>query len=279
MNNIKRKILIIGGKGQLGNLFRVLLSEEKQQQVDILEKDDWDQKSSKIKTYDLIIVSTPIGITNSIIKKVSQYIANDTILCDLTSIKASPVEMMLKSHNGPVIGLHPMFGPTIYDTNNQVIICCNGRYPEKSEWFIDQLKHKGFNIIKMEPQQHDKAMDFIQGIEHFITYSLGVFIKESNMDIEELYNISSPIYKLELSKVGRLFAQPAELYYDIIKQGPTRLKIIQNFITHMSLIQKSLTQNNDNFMEKFKETYEGSTNFCDESFAKTDEIIKLGICS
>ncbi|MFO6426374.1 hypothetical protein ACLBOM_11150 [Escherichia coli] len=35
----------------------------------------------------------------------------DCILVDLASVKNGPLQAMLAAHDGPVLGLHPMFGP------------------------------------------------------------------------------------------------------------------------------------------------------------------------
>ena len=39
---------------------------------------------------------------------------------------------------------------------------------------------------------------------------------EENVQLEQLLALSSPIYRLELAMVGRLFAQDPQLYADII---------------------------------------------------------------
>lgn len=40
--------------------------------------------------------------------------------------------------------------------------------------------------------------------------------------------LSSPIYRLELAMIGRLFAQDAELYADIILDKPENLAVIES---------------------------------------------------
>ena len=74
----------------------------------------------------LVIVSVPIHDTVRVIDEIAPFLTADQILCDLTSLKVKPVEAMLKS-KADVIGLHPMFGPTVSSLHHQTIIVCPAR--------------------------------------------------------------------------------------------------------------------------------------------------------
>ena len=52
----------------------------------------------------------PINQTQQVIQSLD-YLPKECILADVTSIKAQPLQAMLEVHDGPVVGLHPMFGP------------------------------------------------------------------------------------------------------------------------------------------------------------------------
>lgn len=73
-----------------------------------------------------------------IIEKLNQ-LPNDCILADFTSIKSKPLAAMMKAHQGPVVGLHPMFGPDVPSLAKQVIVCCNGRREESYQWLLEQF--------------------------------------------------------------------------------------------------------------------------------------------
>ena len=50
-----------------------------------------------------------------------------------------------------------------------------------------------------------------------------------NPDLETLTVFSSPIYRLELAMVGRLFAQSPQLYADIIFNNPDNFALLKRF--------------------------------------------------
>lgn len=59
----------------------------------------------------MVIVSVPIHVTEQVIAQLPP-LPSDCILVDLASVKSGPLQAMLAAHDGPVLGLHPMFGPT-----------------------------------------------------------------------------------------------------------------------------------------------------------------------
>ena len=63
-------------------------------------------------TCDLVVVSVPIRDTVRVIGEIAPFLREDQLLCDFTSLKTGPVAAMLRS-KAAVIGLHPMFGPTV----------------------------------------------------------------------------------------------------------------------------------------------------------------------
>lgn len=79
-------------------------------QVEVIGRHDWDKADDLLAQAGMVVVTVPIHLTVEVIGKLDQ-LPEDCILCDLTSVKTKPLQAMLKAHEGPVVGLHPMFGP------------------------------------------------------------------------------------------------------------------------------------------------------------------------
>lgn len=104
-----RPVVIVGGGGQMGRLFEKMLTLSGYQ-VRILEQHDWDRAADIVADAGMVIVSVPIHVTEQVIGKLPP-LPKDCILVDLASVKNGPLQAMLAAHDGPVLGLHPMFGP------------------------------------------------------------------------------------------------------------------------------------------------------------------------
>tara|TARA_R110001592_G_scaffold297689_7_gene568253 strand:+ start:4059 stop:5186 length:1128 start_codon:yes stop_codon:yes gene_type:complete len=248
--NMKR-IVIIGGNGLLGQRF-VEMFKLSGYDVDILGRANWDQAEAICSKAGLVIVGSPIDVTVDVIKQLT-FLPKDCILTDITSIKDAPLTEMLAVHEGPVVGLHPMFGPDISSFAKQVIVYCDGRDPEKYQWLIEQMKIWGAHLYPVAAPTHDQSMTLIQALRHFTSFVYGVHLQEVDADLKQLLDLSSPIYRLELAMVGRLFAQEPALYADIILSQKNNLTMIKRYHKHFSDAIELLESNNrDEFIERFK---------------------------
>ncbi|MGL4933475.1 MAG: bifunctional chorismate mutase/prephenate dehydrogenase [Aeromonas sp.] len=230
LNPALGKIVIIGGQGQLGGLFARLLRHSGYQ-VETLEQADWPRADQILAGAGLVMVAVPIDITCQIIDRLTRLPAH-CLLVDVTSVKGAPLRHMLAAHPGPVLGLHPMFGPDVASLAKQVIVCCPGRDPAASQWLLDQMTIWGARLQQVEASAHDEAMTLIQALRHFATFAYGWHLAHEQPDLDQLLSLSSPIYRLELAMVGRLFAQDPRLYADIILSSPDNLAMIRRYYQH-----------------------------------------------
>ncbi|CAG9000160.1 MAG: T-protein [Candidatus Celerinatantimonas neptuna] len=249
-------IVVVGGAGQLGGLFvRMFLASG--YEVKVLEKDDWGTDSEEmLKNASVVIVSVPIHITEQIIGQLT-HLSNNCILADLTSIKARPLQAMLQAHQGPVVGLHPMFGPDVASFAKQVVVYSDGRGSEHYQWFLEQIGIWGAHLYPAPGEKHDHAMSLIQALRHFTSFAYGVHLAKETPDLELLLDLSSPIYRLELAMVGRLFAQDSQLYADIIMSQPENLEMIRRYHERFGEMLEMLEQyDRDAFIQEFAKVRE-----------------------
>lgn len=221
------KIVIVGGKGKLGGLFARYFALSGYQ-VEALGSKDWDNAADILSGTDVVIVCVPINKTLETIERLQPFLTESMILADFTSVKVQPLAKMLDVHQGPVVGLHPMFGPDIASMAKQVVACCHGRFAERYEWLIEQIKIWGAKIEQIDAHEHDHSMTYIQALRHFSTFAFGLHLSRQPVKLSQLLVLSSPIYRLELAMIGRLFAQDGGLYADIISDKPENLAVIES---------------------------------------------------
>lgn len=245
-----KKVVVVGGKGQLGSVF-VDLFQRSDYQVAIIEQNDWPNSEAILADASLVIVAVPIRLTTMVIHHLNN-LPKTCILADLTSIKESPLFEMKKVHAGPVVGLHPMFGPDVTGLIKQTIISCEGRNPEQYQWLIEQFEVWGAKIYPVQAHEHDQAMSMVQVMRHFSTIAYGYHLMSEGADIENLVAMSSPIYRLELIMVGRLFAQDPTLYADIIFANKDNVGMMKRFAYRfLELLEDVSLDDKDAFVAMF----------------------------
>ncbi len=227
LNPELRSVVIVGGRGQLGGLFARMFKLSGYD-VKLLGSQDWDRADEILDGAGLVVVTVPIHLTQGVIEKLSD-LPDDCILCDLTSIKSKPLQAMMEVHAGPVVGLHPMFGPDVPSLAKQVIVYCDGRGEASYQWLLEQFAIWGASLCPIQAEEHDHGMTLIQALRHFTSFAYGLHLSRENPNIDKLLQLSSPIYRLELAMVGRLFGQDPNLYGDIILSSQENIEMIKRF--------------------------------------------------
>jgi len=267
-----RNILVIGGKGQLGRLF-VALFKQAGYAVDVIEQDDWDKADSLLAKASMVMVAVPIRVTEEVIKKLSG-LPESCVLVDVTSVKQKPLKAMLQCHKGPVVGLHPMFGPDIGHLAKQTIVVCHGRGADAYQWLLEQLTIWGAELCEVEAEQHDHLMSIVQVLRHFSTVAYGYHLQQENIDLEKVLQLSSPIYRLELIMVGRLFAQDSTLYSDIIFSDPGNITMVKRFLQRMmELLEMLESQDKVAFSNLFDRVSEWFADYAEQFLQESNLML------
>ncbi|MGL1959311.1 MAG: bifunctional chorismate mutase/prephenate dehydrogenase [Colwellia sp.] len=267
-----KSVVIVGGKGQLGGVF-VDLFKRSNYQVVIIEQEDWPNSAAILAQASVVIVAVPIRLTSMVIHQL-RNLPDDCILADFTSIKESPLYEMMKAHVGPVVGLHPMFGPDVTGLIKQTIIVCDGRNAEQYQWLLNQFEVWGAKIYPVAAHEHDQAMSMVQVMRHFSTIAYGYHLMAEGADIEKLVNMSSPIYRLELIMVGRLFAQNPVLYSDIIFANPENITMMKRFAYRfLELLEDVELGDKDAFVRMFEQVSNWFGSYADDFLAESKAML------
>ena len=268
-----KNIVIVGGQGQMGQLFMRLLQAQGHA-VAALGEADWFRAKEMLSPADMVMIAVPIAETEGMIRKVAPYLKSDCLLTDITSTKHKPLQAMCAAHPGPVLGLHPVFGPTIGQPHQHVIVYCEGREPKAFEWLVRDLVKLNFVLHPMMASAHDRAMDLIQGMQLFLIYCMGVFLQEQSVDLQELLAISTPLNRLQVNMVGRIFYQNAELYADILMSDQKRAETLTHFVKlNERLLKQVQDKDRGAFIKEFESVKKWLGPFAKQAQDKTDEIL------
>jgi len=226
-------VLIVGGLGSMGQYFQRWFSGAGYE-VRILDQDDWPKVDKLCAGIKLAIISVPIEATNAAVRRLGPHLPADCVFADITSIKQSPLKAMLDVYQGPVIGLHPLFGPATSTMDKQIVVVTPGRDQPACQWLVDQFSVWGSIILQVSAREHDDIMAIVQTVRHFATFAFGQFLCRKNINLARTLEFSSPIYRLELGMVGRLFAQDPTLYSEIIFASPQRRTLLKDYLASMA---------------------------------------------
>ncbi len=273
LNPELRDVVIVGGNGQLGGLFGRMFKLSGYN-VKVLGSQDWLRADEILDGAGLVVVTVPIHLTQGVIEKLGN-LPKDCILCDLTSIKSKPLQAMMNIHQGPVVGLHPMFGPDVPSLAKQVIVYCDGRGTEHYQWLLKQFSIWGASLCEIDASEHDHGMTLIQALRHFTSFAYGLHLSRENPSIDKLLQLSSPIYRLELAMVGRLFGQDPNLYGDIIFSSDENIEMIKRFHQCFGEALKVLDgKDKQTFVENFNKVGEWFGDYSQQFMEESQNLLK-----
>ncbi len=246
-----RSITIVGGHGMMGRFLADRFTKYGHR-VRSLDTADWDRADDLLSGIDLALLAVPIGSTREVIDRVCEHLSVGVCLGDITSTKTPYAQQMMDRHRGPVLSLHPMFGPGVESFLSQRVIACRLRDATATRWITDLIEADGGIVIDADPEEHDRMMTSVQAIRHFATICLGRFLADEPGAAKRSLEFASPIYRIELDMVERLFAQDASLYADILLASADRRAAAGRFAALVSDTASIVASNDrDGLIELF----------------------------
>lgn len=170
---------------------------------------------------EAIVLSVPVQAIPAACSAIAGMLAENTLVCDVGSVKLRPLEWMMAAlpQHVQVLGTHPLFGPqTVAELGGiagEPIVLCPARMNEetfeKARQFVSN--QMGLVPIQMSADDHDQQMAFVQGITHLIGKAA------SNMRLEEFPTATLAYEKLLQMKANTERDAP-ELFDAIQRLNP-----------------------------------------------------------
>ncbi len=267
------RVGIIGGLGEMGRLFASFF-QECNCQVEVADIGSRRSNREVLQEADIVLFAVPLHQTVAIIRELVPHVRPHQLLMDVTSLKVAPVREMLRSP-AAVVGLHPMFGGRVATLKGQTLIACPVRIAA-DQWL--PLKHTftdaGLRVKECTPEEHDRMMSVIQVLFHMSSMLMGRVLRELGMDIDATLEYTSPSYRLEMSQLGRMFAQSPALYAAITQMNVNTEEILSHLRNGLEAYETWYrNQDLQAFMEDFQRSAEHLGDFCQRAYRESSEIL------
>ena len=216
---------IIGGRGQLGGWCAGLFQRRG---ATVLLADFGSELTNReiAERADIVVVSVPIGVTDTVLGEISEYLKPRQLLVDFTSVK-TPFIAKMEGTESEVLSVHPMFNPHLSATKDQTCIVCPVRPGDRARVFEEILREEGLRLVSMPPEAHDRMMAIVQGLTHFQAITAAHCMAALHFEPAETLQSASPVYRLRLAMIGRILAQNPRLYAEIQIYNPFVREVLE----------------------------------------------------
>ena len=269
-----RHFAIVGGGGGMGRLLTREL-QARGHAVLSVEKEDDIATSRAIREADIVVVSVPMALAAEMVRTVAPLVRRDALLCDVNSLKTDVCEAMARYGRSETVGLHPMFGPSVESMFRQKVVVCPVRPGPLGEWLLGELGRMGLELVESDPITHDRMMAVVQVLVHFSTLVMGEALRRTGVAVRDSLQFTSPIYRLELAFVGRLFAQSPDLYAEIEMANPQGAEMRRLFRQAAEDVEAAIAcGDRARFRQVFEKVSAYFGDFDEEAMALSDHIIE-----
>ena len=168
-----------------------------------------------------------------------------------------------------------MFGGRISSFEGQTLVASPMRIGGQ-EWssFRALFTEAGIRVKECTPEEHDRMMSIIQVLFHMTTMLMGRVLREMDVDIDATLEFTSPSYRLEMSQMGRMFAQSAALYAAITQMNVNTAEILSLLKAGLEAYETWYrTQDLEAFMEDFQRSAGHLGGFCQRAYRESSEIL------
>ena len=124
----------------------------------------------------VVIVAVPFSALETTLKELREVISPTTVVMDVVSTKVLSTRLLLDVLDGHpnVIASHPLFGPPSMKRiqPGQRLVVTHEQGPEAAEFRTFLETKLGLQITNLTPEQHDRAMAYMQALPFFIARAL-----------------------------------------------------------------------------------------------------------
>lgn len=125
---------------------------------------------------EVVVLCVPVQVIPVVCVTLAPLLPENTLVCDVGSVKLRPVEWMLNTlpAHTQVLGTHPLFGPQtaaeLGGVSGERIALCRARVDDETHARVRRFLGEtlGLHLLEMTADEHDQQMAFVQGLTHLI---------------------------------------------------------------------------------------------------------------
>ena len=187
----------------------------------------------------VVVIANNLADLEETCVELKPLVNENTIVLDVCSVKVQPTEIMSRILGGKchLLATHPLFGPQSYANNggskglrmvwHEV---SGGPFPDLEELFGSVL---GLNIMKVDPDTHDKDMAWVHGLTFFVGRAL------LNLNPPET-PLATHYYKELMDLVNQEKQHSYELFMTIQQGNPYTDAIRKKYMDSLDMLESQI---------------------------------------
>ena len=227
--------------------------------------------SEAVKDADVIIIGTPLSVSEKILPKLADSMSANTVLTDVGSVKGGIVnvakEVLAEKFSNFVPG-HPIAGTekngveaSFEDlfVNHRVILTPLKETSSKAHKLVTQMwKSVGAQVIDLDVKHHDEVLAATSHLPHMLAYAL-VDCLASMQESEEIFEYAAGGF----ADFTRIASSSPSMWHDIcFSNREALIRTLEIFSSHIDNIKSAIEKSeSDELLEIFRRAKEARDKF------------------
>jgi prephenate dehydrogenase len=226
-------ITIVGAGGQMGCRFSTDFAGLGLAVSGLGRTSSDEEVRAALSGCDLLLLSVPVTAMDGVLDRLAPHLEEPTVLCDVGSVKVMPVKAMVDRYAGPVVGTHPLFGAVVPEGFEPRVAVMPGRErdADAAARVADLFTRCGYTCFASTPEEHDRAMAYIQGLN----YTSTVAFLAAARDVDGIRDFVTPSFTRRLDSAAKMLTQDTELFEIISEANPFLQEVSRKFMSYLSL--------------------------------------------
>lgn len=123
---------------------------------------------------DILVLCVPISAFSDTIDKILPILGEQTIVCDVATVKTHTVSMLKEKKVPNFIATHPMFGPYSYTKHGnslkdlRIVVCDSTLTHNDTKEVIDFLGQTELKVLELTADEHDRLIAETLFLTHLV---------------------------------------------------------------------------------------------------------------
>ncbi|MFW9811889.1 MAG: prephenate dehydrogenase/arogenate dehydrogenase family protein [Candidatus Thorarchaeota archaeon] len=251
---------VIGGAGGMGKLLvehflglghSVIVSDPKS--IDTKNRVEFTSNNTiAVKDADLVVISVPMDLTTQIVQEVTPFMNENSILCEIATLKSNIVEELKTLGNLGIqpLSIHPLFGPSSEDLRKKyALIPVLDMRREKD---LANALFPDSQIIVIESSEHDRFMALTLSLPYFANIILASVLKDEDFTLIE--QLSGTTFAIQFMLSMSIMSHSSEFQLALQTENQNSIGVLKAFQTRFAEELSQLENDPIAFQKSYRKT-------------------------
>ncbi len=215
-----------------------------------------------VEDADLVVLATPVGSFESIIKELGPHLKKGAVLTDVGSVKGSLIKMIEKNIPAGVhyVPGHPIAGreksgvaestETLFQGRRCILTPTGSTDKKALESVRTMWAAAGAEVIMMEADMHDKVFAAVSHLPHIAAFAMMSAVAELSTGTEDYVQFSGAGFR----DFTRIAASSPEMWRDIcLMNRDSLIPMIDRYLFSLNRFKREISAGDEKRLEKHLE--------------------------